>query len=214
MERFSLCRTDHLWPSYPPRPSPNFFSLDIREINWLRESRIKGAPECVLSFPLTICSRELSLLFFRVHSFLSPPSVLYFGITLTPYTPQCPAAMRSLPIAVLFSLVSVVAAFGKNGHTLRHTHVPRSNCHPKTDETKNQTSAMQGQTDGIQNQTVGMQNQAASGGMKNQTGGMSNQTDVKQNQTAQDVKQNQTVTNGSRYKLVDQYTGQDFLDEA
>ena len=76
--------------------------------------------------------------------------------------------MRSLPIVVLFSLVSLVAAFSKRGHTLRNTR-SRSRCYAKT-------------------------------------GGMI------QNQT--DVKQNQPVTDGNGYQLVDQYKGQDFLDEA
>lgn len=68
--------------------------------------------------------------------------------------------MRSLPIAVLFSLVSLVAsaAFSKRGHTLRNTRA-RSRCYAK------------------------------SGGMQNQTDGIWGQ-------------------------LVDQYKGQDFLDEA
>jgi hypothetical protein len=75
--------------------------------------------------------------------------------------------MRSLPIAVLFSLVSFVAAFSKRAHTLRNTHA-RSRYYAET------------------------------GGMQNQ----------------RDVKQNQTVTDGTGYQLVDQYKGQDFLDEA
>jgi hypothetical protein len=33
-------------------------------------------------------------------------------------------------------------------------------------------------------------------------------------QNQRDVKQNQTVTDGTGYQLVDQYKGQDFLDEA
>ncbi|KAF8498638.1 concanavalin A-like lectin/glucanase domain-containing protein [Russula emetica] len=79
--------------------------------------------------------------------------------------------MRSLPIAVLFSLVSLVAASNKRGHTLRYTHArSTSRCHVKK-------------------------------------GG-------KQNQTVTNGNRNHTVTKGTGYRLVDQYKGRDFLDEA
>ena len=84
--------------------------------------------------------------------------------------------MRSLPIAVLFSLVSLVAGFNKRGHTFRYTRV-RSGCYVET-------------------------------------GGKQNQTDAKQNQPVPDGNQNQTATGGHGYQLVDQYKGQDFLDES
>ena len=151
---------------------------------------IKGALECVFSSPLIIDSRDLSLIFLsRVHSFLSPHSLDRFNHL---YPGKRPAEMRSLPIVVLFSMVSLVAAFSNNGHTLRHTHARRC---------KTKTGGMMNQTDVKQNQTVayGKQNQTVSDG--------------KQNQTATTGKQNQTVTNGSPYQLVDQYVGADFLDE-
>ena len=57
--------------------------------------------------------------------------------------------MRSLPIAVLFSLVSLVAAFSKSGHTLRnvHMHARKSGCNSTAAVgNKNQTDLMQNQT--------------------------------------------------------------------
>ena len=102
--------------------------------------------------------------------------------------------MRSLPIAVLFSLVSLVAAFSKRGHSIRHAHA-RSRCHSSIG--------------GIYNQTDIKQNQTATDGNQNHTA-----TDGNQNHTATDGNQNHNVTGGGLYKLVDQYKGQDFLDEA
>ena len=68
--------------------------------------------------------------------------------------------MRSLPIAVLFSLVSLAAAFSKRGHTFRYTRA-RSRRYAVAE-----TGGMQNQTDVKQNQPVmdGNQNQTVTGG--------------------------------------------------
>lgn len=71
--------------SPPTLPSPRF--LYVREVHWLYESRIKGAIECVLSFPTYyLHSRTVTL--FQIHSFLPSPFLKFFGIALTLYTPS------------------------------------------------------------------------------------------------------------------------------
>lgn len=105
--------------------------------------------------------------------------------------------MRSLPITVLFSLVSLVAAFGKKGHITRNTHV-QSRCYHKnqTDVNQNQTT-----TDVNQNQTATVVNQ-------NQTAAV-----VDPNQNVTGGTQNQNVSIASQYRVVAHYAGKDFLDE-
>jgi hypothetical protein len=76
-----------IWKQQERRDS-HYARLIVKSMGCI-ESRIKGAPECVLSPPPAICSRELSL-FYWVHSFLFFYPFFtgqFFGIALTLYTP-------------------------------------------------------------------------------------------------------------------------------
>src|SRR6266446_2476016 len=127
--------------------------------------------------------------------------------------------MRLLSIAVLFSLVSLVAALSERGHSHGNIHA-RRRCRAKTGGKQNRTDRVVHQTGGNQNHTDGNPQNQTAGIPPNHTAGIppNHTAGIPPNHTA-GIPPNHTAgippkQTGGKYQLVDQYKGQDFIDEA